>query len=504
MMWQGFPKIIKHHIIIDMVYGDSIQILRSKILEKRPILGQIFEDHSSISVNDYSANLNRSPQEISNNRKKEFISVFIDIAKKYFDQPALESLDRQLTEHYCISTAEHHGPMMHPFFVHSNLLASISDLENIIVLAVGNVSLNNSSYPRGLVMHSADGAQVNLPFFSSDERMSPVFGHRGYNNQDLAKLHTLVKEKSSHKILSRQVADNLQNVIDWIYGSAAGEQYYSDQITRTNFKLWQYLLRYGQAKMPRLVNLQLEDIILQLLTRHHLTQRTEIHDLIFNQDIRSLSLRETDGIPGNFSLKEKKGTFLFWAIPSGSRHRQQLWPEGNYLVSSQGYRLLLEPTEIELAINRGELIPNMFLGMVMLSEYYGVKCLGGFSQGTYLTKMAEAYTRIFALDPRPGIAHTTGLRSDLVLAYFQDRSGHLRGASGLDLVLHHTPDSWLRFCQTAKKLTLEESMAPLFPELYRILYTNEERDQSLAFLTNHDMVLHYGLTEKISPCIGIC
>jgi len=99
--------------------------------------------------------------------------------------------------------------------------------------------------------------------------------------------------------------------------------------------------------------------------------------------------------------------------------------------------------------------------------------------------------------------HTSGLRSDFVLGYFQDNLGRLQAASGLDLALHNHPKSWEIFSGVLDRLTLQQAMAPLFPELYSALYPVAEQQPELSKITADDIINFYGLTEKIVPCISI-
>jgi hypothetical protein len=86
-----------------------------------------------------------------------------------------------LSKNYAVSTAEHHGPLGHPFFFQSAILRGLVNPEEAIVnLCTSHVSLGNSSYPRGIVFHGdgvhAPAEYLHIPFFSAGKRMSPVFG----------------------------------------------------------------------------------------------------------------------------------------------------------------------------------------------------------------------------------------------------------------------------------------------------------------------------------------
>jgi hypothetical protein len=249
--------------------------------------------------------------------------------------------------------------------------------------------------------------------------------------------------------------------------------------------------------------LQLEDIVLRLLTEHHIFSETEISNILFNPIMLNPVIKTFDGIPGNFFIKEKKGTFLFWALSKKTGRRERLWPKGGRLESEQGYSVRLQPEDIRAAIGREELIPSTFLSLLLLSEYYGVKCLGGFTQGTYLTQLHQAYIKMSGASDILPVNHTKGLRSDFIIGYFHSSVGKLVGASGIDLALHNNKESWNYFKQTMEKLTTEESMAPLFPELYRALYNPDQQDPELSKITMDDIINYYKLPQKVTPCIEV-
>src|SRR4051812_5561855 len=99
---------------------ESVQQLTAAILAKRPILASVFKRHASVSVREYSAGLKPSVVAVDAVRKREFIGAVSAEISKHFPLAA-ESAAQQLESQYMVSTAEHHGPLTHPFFVHSNL-----------------------------------------------------------------------------------------------------------------------------------------------------------------------------------------------------------------------------------------------------------------------------------------------------------------------------------------------------------------------------------------------
>ena len=480
-------------------------MLKEKILQKRPVLKEIFEANRDISVREYANSLISQSSKPDSKRKQEFVSTVFAEAGRHFPASVAQSIAGEMQTHYCVSTAEHHGPLTHPFFVHSNLLTIGQGLKSTVILAVGNVSMNNSSYPRGLIFHSADGAEHRLPLFSAKNRVAPVFNHRPFGQGDLNRLQNNLKHKVSLSLFGPGLAKKVAELIERAYGSpeVLEKSKFSEQVSVSNSILWKSFFQASGVEVPNLAMLQLENIVLRLLVDFHIFSATEISDILFNPATFEAVKDNFDNIPGNFSIKEKKGTFLFWAWSKKTGRRERLWPAGGKLESEQGYCVRMQPEDLHAAIGRGELIPSTFLSLLLLSEYYGVKCLGGFTQGTYLTQLHRAYIKMSGASGIFPDNHTKGLRSDFIIGYFRSQTGRLVGASGIDLALHNNKESWNGFKQTMEKLTLEESMAPLFPELYRALYSGDSQQPELSKIGMDDIINYYRLADKITPCINI-
>lgn len=123
------------------------------ILTQLPSLKNLLDTHGSMSLFEYG----KAHYCVGNNtsvRKQEFLEFLRGYVEKKFGSTYAETVVTALSKNYAVSTAEHHGPMGHPFFFQSALLRGLVQPElPIINFATSHVSLGNSSYPRGLVFH---------------------------------------------------------------------------------------------------------------------------------------------------------------------------------------------------------------------------------------------------------------------------------------------------------------------------------------------------------------
>ena len=125
------------------------------ILKQLPSLGAIIQQYGRMSIYEYAQNNYHILPETSplrESRKHEFLELIGDYVLQNFDESIKKEIG-SLAKNYCVSTAEHHGPMGHPFFFQSALLRGLENPDTIINLCTSHVSLGNSSYPRGLVFH---------------------------------------------------------------------------------------------------------------------------------------------------------------------------------------------------------------------------------------------------------------------------------------------------------------------------------------------------------------
>lgn len=488
--------------------------IKARVFEKTPILQETVEKLGKKSLFEYAKSYpenHLSSQALA--RRQELITIVSVRAEQLFDQTTAQSIARQLGKYFFVSTADHHGPICHPFWLNANLLAATqaSTLENILVFSCATVSLNNSSVPRGLIFHSdaKNYEQLHqLSFFPASENQRPVFGMRAYIKTDLARLKKNIWSKVQDESVRMAVAEKIIKLIDEVYGAAEAfaAPNFSSQISVTNAKLWQRFFPVNQT-VPRLIYLDQESITTELLLSHHLTADTIISQMILDTSLAPMIVKYFDGIRGGFSLAEKKGSYLFWALPAGSKYRQQLWLDGKELRTTDGaFCVPLEADAIMEKLQTGELIPTILLTFLILSFYYGLKCLGGFLQPSYLTATKTAYIRmlkelgLISEIEAFSATDTKTMGGDFALAFLQDKHKKLHQATGLDLLLYSDGKAWETFQTLTKQVSLEDSVTVMLPLFYEVLYREEERDKGLAGLRTNEIMQLSGLDKKIKPC----
>ena len=491
--------------------------LRDKVLEKTPVLREVIKKTYHQNLFDHALEYKESKSSpLVLERRHQLIDTIAQRVKDILGPDIAKSVSKQLEQYYFVSTADHHGPICHPFWLDANLVTALpytetADrvLENIIVLSCANVSLNNSSFPRGLIFHSNNVEKLHtIPFFPAQDRAATMYGFRSYTRADLIRVKNDLLTKVKNGEVDQLVLDKIVAIFDSIYNndSALGAKNFSEQVTQTNVDLWKQF--FPQLRnFPRLVYIDQESIAADLLTNYHLNKNTVIEKIFTDETCRQLVNKYFDGVPGAFSIHEKIGTYLFWALPKGEKYRQQLWLQSNQLVSGDGQFVVpLNSQAIIEKLKSGELVPSMLLTFILLSFYYGLTCLGGFYQPTYLTSIKEAYSKLLAeLGDNETMAICasveTKMMGDMAMAFLQDKMGAWHHATGLDLILYGDYNTWGKLVDFTKAVTVPDALDPLMPLFYEVMYPQNQREELLKNVTTDQIVKLTGLDKKIQPCV---
>lgn len=424
--------------------------LKQAVFEKRPVLAKILEKHGNKKIAAY-LDLSFHHLKSDAKRQNELLKVFgREAARLYGKEIALQAVS-DLRKKYFASTADHHGPLCHPFFTNGNLLMGLANRNNgiksLIVLSCANISMNNSSYPRGVFFHDKY-LQKRINFFPWQNRHKSVYAMPAYAKKQI---DDAFKDESGDMLSEIRAIYEDSHVLSL--------KDYADQISLTNHSLWK--LMPGQENI-NLIYISQEQLVLNLLKEYHLNSQTEIHSLLFDEKYLNEFEKDFLGVQGAFG-KKGKGTFLFWGINKGRRislRRVQGKLVGN------GFGLHLNPEAISDAIENKRIMPSMALSFIILSFYYGLMCGGGFSQVDYLTEMRRAYAKLRAklsLDDFP----------EIVTDYFSGEFGLNMGRpyqlSGIDMLLEEKNTAEKMLYENYSNKALADSVDLMVPEFYKIV-----------------------------------
>lgn len=508
----------------EAVINDALFLeLKEQVFKKRPQLRNIIDRYGSLTLYQYAKHYNRTTQLTLDARKQEFINTYTDEVKRLLGSEVARSCRTQLETTYRITTTDHHGPLSEPGMVNSNIHEALPYLrgdevvKNIMVLGCANVSFDNATFPRGLLFHTRNGTELilnQLTFFSRAVRPCPVIYFPAYTTENLESAKTRLAQWEREGSITKEKNEELSKLLNEVYAhpSVMASKYFSEQVTKTNFALWKKIMK-DNPQAPNLIYIEQEGIVNKLLEKYHLDQKTLIHKMLFTSHYHTLILKYFDGILRGFSTKEKTGTYLFWALPKGSKYRVQLWKKGDFLQTEDGtYKIPLTPEGVRCAIRKKELIPSTLMSFIILSFYYGVRLVGGRDQTTYLTDMKKAFTRMQKeagdIESIQYIKNVETRDLSLTLksiAFFQapeTRESRV-SATGIDFLLYGNQTTFSLIRLLSKLLTLREAFYRTLPDFYQRSYKEEERDPLLASITKEDLEKYLGLGQTIIPSAKI-
>lgn len=498
---------------------EVIKNLKRAIFERRPILGEIFTKHGNKKLADYANDFfDTYTHTILSGRQEQLHKILHKHITKNLGKKIADATVRQLEKMPLISTADHHAPIDHPFWLNANIISALpylklqkKYLKYLIVLSFSGVSVNNASgYPRGILFHGNDdgtGEYIRLPFLPDKLKMSTVLATRGYTKEEIEKAKETLQKKTKEGKISPQRTEKVSGVIDKYFATPdlLATPRLNDQITKANYALWRDFFHPRASYMPDLLYIPIEEVTRDLITEHHCAdEHSPIYKILFMASYRRLISQYFNNLPGAFSLEKGWGTFLFWGIDDKG-HRVRLILDRDMLISdTKQISIKLEPASIKEALEKGLIFPSTMLMYIIISLYYGMKCLGGFCQVNDLTWIKNAWMHCQIEFGKYGEIQTTAriqtkeLGGDgLVLAYSRGANGKMLPATGIDLLISDRDTNIDRYVERAKHVTLAEMLTPLLPEMYTVIYSSPERNPELLTLPIEKIIEDTGVKERL-------
>lgn len=430
--------------------------MKQVVFAEKPGFGKIIEAHGNETLFSYWQKNLISPNTLYADRHEKLSTGIAEIAKDRLGERGYALAIECLQANSFISTADHHHLLCHPFFVNSTLLQSLvhqsQGLKTVITLGCAGISLDNSSFPRGLFYHDERLTEERLRFFTLKHRRMPVYGLPAYEEKNLQD-------------------EDLEKILERIYfrKEILERTKYRDQATIANYFAWKQIPGQEQTN---LIYIDQESVAVKLLGSLLKTENVITKILTTPAGLDAFQNHFRD-MTGSFTTSGDKGTFLFWAIKNGRRER--LIRDGKSLIIKGGsLRIPLTPESLMQALSEETIYPSMALTLSILSFYYGLTLGGGFSQVEYLSQMKDAYIKVLR-----DIAETNEIKKvetvatnhfsgDVVLATV-GRNGKRTPATLIDLIMYKNQGMKAGIQKHAKTLLLGDAILPLLPECYKII-----------------------------------
>ena len=438
----------------------NLSQMRKAVFAQKPAFKRVLKEHGSSTLSDYFEALGAdyAPLNVPLRRQRELVSVIVTRVKKLLSNQAAEAATQYFKKRYTVSTAAHHDFATHPFFANYLIAAGYANkdvgISAIPVLSCAGISLNNSSFPRGLLVHDEKLHEQRLKVISLKNHHHPVYGYPGY----------------PAAIIPQTTQPDLQQLIGTILaGSAPKHTKLTDQITIAVHTMVKYLPGLTQSEA---LYLPQEEVASELFLAHHLKQKTIMHRIVFEAPVRALFIEKYNGIIGAHDEQKHTGSHLFWGLTESRRIALHI--QGNRLLSvDESISIPLTPSAIRRALLTKRIMPTMGFTLSLLSFYYGLACAGGFSQVGYLTEMKSAYRALLAALPRLETEHaiadavpTNLFSGEFVLATLGSKKV---AATAIDIILNPKLFTENSLRRLMKQTSLQKAADRMMPELYKIV-----------------------------------
>ncbi len=420
--------------------------------DKQAGIINILETYGELRLRDYIKIFNEN-QAPPLQPREDLITVAHDYAGRLLGEKTAEALRRRLEEVPVILTANHHGVDYLPMYVQGSLIYALANAADAArsrtettvfpVFAYGSVSLNNPTYPRGILL--------------ARRRSSPASPETTGRREEAPSLRINIFPDSVKHLMvsaappfSREMVERACGQVERFYREGAisqieytalrlilGEEYsreqvlsqanYSDQAVILNHRLWKRFFNETlRPDMPDMVYLEMEKIVAELLPADLARQHTLTYAVLFDAFLREAVLEKLDGRNGCWqrrhllALREGEldstrrrelgrlsGTVFFWGVDDKGRrvHLDLIREQGrDYLQgrddSGKLHRVAYTPEGISEALGARRILPSLFTTFLMVSFARGFRCFGGPWQTTYLPEMQQGLLQ--ALQATPG------------------------------------------------------------------------------------------------------
>lgn len=468
--------------------GSDLQKLRLSVLNRQRILDCVYNSNKCRSLIEYAGSW-----KIFGNVEKIALDVLESNTKEIYGQNIAQGLLEQIKKSPLVSTIDHHGILGHSFFLNSNLIFSQRvGLKYLPVFSTAGVSLNNSSWPGCLLITNPQTAEVfRLSFFSNKQKYLSVFSASAVTEQQCIEV---LNKVNNLNFLGSSEKNKLASLIEKVFLNTkvleAGS--FSKQACLISMQIWQKVF----PSASQLVYLPIEEFVSELLIILICPNTNSvIHKLIFTEEGQMFLEKYFFGLKGGFG--KNYGSFLFWGI--NAEGRRVSFKKNEHCIEGNRLSFELSPRDITKALQEHKIYPTSLLCFLVILEY-GFNCLGGFNQINWLTEVKEKFILLLAemgeQEKAKNIAQIpTENFAEGNLAFLPFKEGFFK-ASLLDAYLYEG-DAYRYFCKLAKKITLDESIDSLLPEMYKIVVPLVEREENLLKISDMDIITTSLMKKKI-------
>lgn len=441
------------------------------VYDARPELLRLVNEHGQGSYTDYLKKISLPALTRDMAIDTIFWKAYESILRRFFDTRTFLETKDELGKYFFASTADHGGPLCHPFFSNAFFaraeVTKMRGAELVLTLPCSGVSLDNSSFPRGLFFHDENLDLVRLPIKSLAERHDSVFATSPYTHDDVRR----IQDKIPTLHLSPKRKQLLGKIISSVFDreSVYARATYDEQMVQVNWALPKYIQGYEHVEH---ISLSQEMLVRELVQLEPDT--SPIAELLYNKEVQDAYVKIFDGIQGAHDGTKERGTHLLWGLQSdGVRKQLTIGKDGWYTNDGELF-LSRDKESVCRAFEEYRVYPSMSLCFITLSFVHGMTTGGGFSQINYLGDMQKAYKELaqrfnWHCEKFP----ETNIFTGEYVGHVLEKGNKKVPATLLDVILYQTNTTKFLWENSLTSTPLLESILAMMPEYYKIVTGKE-------------------------------
>lgn len=495
--------------------ASDVVALLFAIKARRPVLAKLLEKDGKKSLGEVTEKFESTSSfnEKTIQERDDLISITASYIQGLLGKEIADKLTRRLSSNANLLTANHHCANISDLPVQGTITFALSEKSGgaLPVFAFGDIPLNNSRYPRGILFAN----DIKLPVFPDKYKNSLVSSAPAISADFVHKAILRAEKLFKENLITQEQFDSAKYFLEFMYlsPSVLSCSSYSDQAVILSNMIWKKLFSKDSALSSlELVHLEIEKIVAELLLSDLNNEHSLAYQMCFNETLRNNLLRELNGINGCWDLEKLdallsdnsfseagSGTLFFWGIDNkGRRIALHLIQNacGELLLtgisdSLEKYQLAFSPEAIGEALKTKRLIPSLFTSFSVVSFARGYKCYGGFMQVDYLTAMRNGLAK--ALDESDfaqwaeivSSIETENYCTGMVFALFSSSQNGITPAGAVEIASSGGLTD--RDLDKVRAISLEDSNLFGLPRVYRTVFRHDERTEELSLISSMDI-----------------
>ncbi len=443
----------------------NIEEAKKIVFEQKPVFGQLYNSYKKKYWVDY---INEHHPKTSKESLDPILEkVFHEVVEKMLGKEMAEEALSSLKQTHFVDTADHHGLLCHPFFWNFDALKSglriTSKPKTQVVLTVGSVSLNNTSFPRSLFFHDQNLVLQKIHLLSLKNKRKPLYGSPALTKEQVIKIQDSIWIEKIPKTAKKRLVSLLN---EFLQNPQFNQEKLCDQLTLLNHLWWKAI--WGET-YGNLLYLEVEEVVKELLIHSLLEKNSYAHKILLDTDTREKYISSFEKVLGAHDTEAQKGSTIFWYVDE--HERKALFLKEDKLETSDGICVHFETEEITKLLKDYRLVPTMALCYSLLSFGYELTLGGGFSQIQYVETMRTAWIKVFPMDKeKVSMIRTDIFSGEIGLLHIQ-KNQETKLATLADLFIwKETPEERVALMETvAQETTIGESLDAMMYEFLEIV-----------------------------------